>query len=144
MFKLTSYNTPSQRRNDLVDFYNMVDDFFTSSPFKSLRNESFRLDVETNDDGYLVHADLPGVDKKEIKINYQDQVLTIEVERDTEKETDNKAFIHRERQFCSMKRALHLPDVDAIKIKAKLDQGVLTVHAAKQEVIDNSKMIEVE
>ncbi len=144
MVKLTTYNTPRQRRNDLVDFYNMIDDFFISSPFRSTRNESFRLDVETNPDGYLVYADLPGVDKKEVRINYQDQVLTIEVERATEKEIDEKEFIHRERQLCSMKRSLHLPDVDVNKIKAKLDQGVLTVHAAKLDIVDSSKLIEVE
>ena len=143
MFKLTSYNTPSSRKNDLVDFYNMIDDFFTT-PLKSSRSNTFRLDVETKDDGYLVHADLPGIDKKDIKINYQDQVLTIEVEHREESDTEAKNYLHRERQFCSMKRALHLPDVDADKIKAKLDQGVLSVHAPKLEIVDHSKVIEVE
>ncbi len=145
MFKLTPFNASPRRRDEFTDFADIMDDFF-NTPFRSLRHDSFKIDVEEQEDKYLIHADLPGVKRDEIKVSYDDQTLNIEIERDEKKEDENKDknYLHRERRVSAMRRAIHLPDVDPSKLKAKLDDGVLHIHADKSEVRDQGYMVEVE
>lgn len=143
MFKLTPFSSSPRKRDEFVDFYNLVDDFF-SSPFRSIRGDSFKLDVKEEEKHYLIEADVPGIKREEIKISYNDDVLTIAIERDEEKEEKTENYLHRERQVCSMKRSLNLPGVDPQKVKAKLEEGVLKVIAEKSEVQEHSYVIEVE
>ena len=144
MFKLTPFANTPRKRDDMVDFYDLIDDFFSTSPMRRSRNESFKLDVREEDKRYLIEADLPGVKKEEVKVSYDDQVLTIVIERQEEKEESKDNYLHRERYACSMRRALNLPDVNPQKIKARLDNGVLSVEAEKSEVQDHSYVIDVE
>ena len=144
MFRLTPLSNSIRRRDDdFVDFYNMIDDFF-ATPLRTSRALNFKLDVKEEENAYMIEADLPGIKKEDIKISYEDQVLVISVERDEQKEDKTENYIHRERQVCSMKRALNLPNVDKTKIKARLEDGVLKVTANKMEVQDQSYVIEVE
>ncbi|MFP4287035.1 MAG: Hsp20 family protein [Candidatus Izemoplasmataceae bacterium] len=144
MFKLTPLSNSLRRRDDdFVDFYNMIDDFF-STPLRTLRTENFKLDVKEDEHEYQIFADLPGIKKEDLKISYDDQVLMISVERNEEKEEKEENYIHRERQVCSMKRALNLPNVDKGQIKARLEDGVLNITAKKTQVQDQSYVIEVE
>jgi HSP20 family protein len=146
MFKLTPFSTSPRKRDDYVDFYDAIDDFFGSSPFRSLRNDTFKLDVKEEDKSYVIDADLPGVDREDIKVNYDDQTLIISVEHKEEKEEkdDNDNYLHRERRLCAMKRAIHLPDVDPSKVKAKLNNGVLQIIAEKAEHVNEGYAIDVE
>ena len=146
MFKLTPFNTSNKGKDQMVDFYNVIDDFFHTSPFRSLRHDTFKLDVEEQDNKYVVVADLPGINKEDLKVSYDDQTLTIKVVKTEEKETNDeqKNYLHKERHQVSMKRSLYLPNLEAGKIKAKLENGVLTLHAEKVEVQDRSHVIEVE
>lgn len=146
MFKLTPFNTSSQKRDNFVDFYDVIDDFFNTSPFRSLRHDTFKIDVEEKDNMYEIVADLPGINKEDLNVSYDDQTLTIAVEKqdETEEKDEEKKYLHRERHQISMKRSLYLPNVDPSKIRAKLDQGVLTLHAEKTEVQDHGYVIEVE
>ena len=52
------------------DFYNVLDDFFSNDwPFRrSLANDTFKVDVQDNDNEYLIEAEMPGVDKKDINV----------------------------------------------------------------------------
>ncbi len=145
MFKLTPFNTTPRKRSDLMDFSDMIDDFF-ASPFRSLRHDTFKIDVEEKEDAYHVKADLPGVRRDDIKVSYDDQVLNIEVKRDESEEDEDKEknYIHRERRICSMRRAIHLPDIDPDKLKAKLEDGVLNIHAEKSQVQDRGYVVDVE
>lgn len=146
MFKLTPFSASPRKRDDYVDFYDAIDDFFGSSPFRSLRNDTFKLDVKEEDKSYVIEADLPGVDRENIKVNYDDQTLMISVEHKEEKEEkdDNDNYLHRERRACAMKRAIHLPDVDPSNVKAKLNNGVLHIIAQKAEHVNEGYAIDVE
>jgi len=145
MFKLTPFRTTPARRDDFMDFTDMLDDFF-NAPFRSLRHDTFKIDVEEKDNTYLIKADLPGVKKDELKVSYDDQTLAIEVHRDEKKEDEDKEknYLHRERRVSSMRRAIHLPDVDPQKVKAKLEDGVLNITAEKSEVQDEGYVVDVE
>ncbi len=146
MFKLTPFSASPRKRDDFVDFYDVLDDFFSTSPFRTMKHDTFKIDVRDEDKFYAIEADLPGVERDEVKVSYDDQTLSISVERKEEKEdkdTDGK-YLHRERRVCSMKRSIYLPEVDPAKIKARLEDGVLKVLAEKTEAQASGYVIDVE
>jgi HSP20 family protein len=141
----------NRRRADVLStgfdsFQNMLDDFFTDGwPFKrSLLGDTFKLDVQDNKTEYLIEAELPGTKKEEIQIALNDGRLTISVNKDETVEENDKNYIHRERRYTSMSRNIMLADADAASIKAKLDNGVLSVTVPKKTKPDNSVVIDIE
>jgi len=145
MFKLTPFNSSPRKRDGFVDFYDMFDDFFQSSPLRSLRHDTFKIDVEENTDSYKVVADLPGIERDDLKVSYDENTLTIAIEKTVENENkdEDKHYIHKERHSTSMKRSLYLPNLDPQAIDAKLENGVLTLEAKKQEVQNHTTLIDV-
>lgn len=141
----------NHRKPDLMnvgfdDFYNMLDDFFADSwPFRRMiPANTFKLDVQEDAKHYYVAAELPGVNRDEISIAINEGKLLISVARDENTEDENKNYVHRERRYCSMRRSVLLADADAAGIKAKLDNGVLSITVPKKEKLDNSVKIEID
>ena len=130
---------------DFRDFYNMVDDFFNDSwPSKRSLRDSFKIDVQENDEEYLIEAELPGVDKDEVSIDIDEGRMTISVKREENKDEENKNYLHKERRFSSMSRSLYLDDAKSEGIKAKLENGVLNIKVPKEGKPNNSVQIEIE
>jgi len=123
------------------DFYYLLDDFFTP---RSFERATFKMDVQEEDKQYVIEAELPGVKKEEVSLALEDGRLTISVNRDQTVENKQKNFLHRERRSSSMSRAVYLADADAEGIKAKLDNGVLTVSVQKQDKQITSRKIDIE
>jgi HSP20 family protein len=93
------------------------------------------IDVQETDKEYLMKADLPEVDKQDVKVGVKDGVLTVEGERKQEKEEKGKKFHRIERSYGRFVRRLALPtDVDDQKIAAEFKDGVLSVHIPKSPV----------
>ncbi|MFH1214931.1 MAG: Hsp20/alpha crystallin family protein [Pseudomonadota bacterium] len=107
-------------------FHEMMADFET--------NWSPRFDVNETNDAIEVVADLPGLDKKDIDISLEGEVLVIRGER-KEEHKENKKHVHRmERRYGSFYRAMRLPaEVKSEKIEASFKDGVLTVTLPKSE-----------
>jgi HSP20 family protein len=93
-------------------------------------------DLAETADAYVLRADLPGLRPEDVKIEFENRVLSISGERRAET-TDQGAGYHRvERAFGSFRRSLTLPaGVDADAITAAFDQGVLTVTVPKPEAV---------
>ena len=148
MASLIPFNKRSQlRRTDgFEDFYNMLDDFFTSplSTSRNLMNDSFKLDIQAKEDKYVVEADLPGVQKEEISLDIHDGQMRISIEREEKVDEENKNYIHKERRYCSMSRGVYLGDASPEDIKAKLDNGVLTITVPKAKKQEVKSRIEIE
>lgn len=91
-----------------------------------------RCDIRETDTALIVHADLPGVEKDQMKVDVHDNLLTISGERKHEK-VDESERVHRlERSFGSFSRTIPLPKgVDANVVTAKYDNGVLEVTVPK-------------
>ncbi|MGM0435794.1 MAG: Hsp20/alpha crystallin family protein [Bacillota bacterium] len=145
MWKLTPFSTsPRRTDNDLMDFNDLVDDFFR--PVRSLRHDTFKIDVEDKGDAYEITADMPGINRDDLKVSYDDSILTIDVKHEEEDEDkdEEKNYIHKERRVASMRRQINLPDIDPAKLKAKLEDGVLTIDAPKSEVQDQGYVVDVE
>jgi HSP20 family protein len=91
-----------------------------------------RVDVSESDEAYVVRADLPGLEEKDIQVALEEGVLSIEGKVESEQEEERKGWRHVERARGSFHRAIALPaEVDAEKVTASYKQGVLTVTLPK-------------
>ncbi len=92
------------------------------------------VDVIEQENQYVLRADLPGVDRKDIEIVYEDGTLTLKGQRSEKVVSDNDKFKRIERSYGSFQRAFHMPEnINADEIKAKSEHGVLEVTVPKQE-----------
>jgi HSP20 family protein len=86
------------------------------------------IDVVREDDHLVLRADLPGIKPEEVKIEVEDDILTVSGEHRASKEQKETSYVRRERRYGSFLRSMALPDgVDAKKIKAKTHDGVVEV-----------------
>jgi len=93
------------------------------------------VDIEEAEDKYVIKADLPGVDKKDIDVKLENGVLSIRGEKNVEKETGKDTRHHRRERFHgTFARSFTLPDaVKADAVDANYRDGVLTLHIPKKE-----------
>jgi HSP20 family protein len=93
------------------------------------------VDVEDRGDEYVVRADLPGFDRDDIEVRYDDSTLELAADRTTaETDREEGRFIRRERRASSMRRSVYLPKpVDPEATTATYDAGVLTVTLPRTE-----------
>ena len=86
------------------------------------------IDVVRENDHLVLRADLPGIKPEEVKIEVEDDILTVSGEHEERKEEKDKHYVRRERRYGSFSRSLTLPvGVDAKKIKAETHDGVVEV-----------------
>ncbi len=95
----------------------------------------FRTDIVDKGDKYVLQAELPGFDKKEIKIDIQDNYLTISAGHNEEKETKKDDFVRRERKFGSYSRGFDISDIEAEKIAASYNNGILELELPKMNPV---------
>jgi HSP20 family protein len=94
------------------------------------------VDIKENEESYVLHADIPGVDPKDIEIDMEDGVLSIRGERRIDEEQEGENYRRVERVRGSFYRRFNLPDtVDAERITARSNHGVLEVTIPKQEKV---------
>ena len=87
------------------------------------------VDVYENDEEILVVADLPGVTRDNLRIDFEDNRLTIEASR---AEKDERTWLFREQVDADYRRSFEVaPGIDVDNIKATLEGGVLSVHLPK-------------
>ena len=92
------------------------------------------VDVVETDDNYVLRADLPGVSESDVKIEVDENVLTVSGERKASHEENKKGYYRVERSYGHFSRSLTLPKgVDADSINASFDNGVLEVKIPKPE-----------
>ena len=92
------------------------------------------VDIRETEDAYEVMADLPGFDKKDVEITLENSVLTLRGERKWEGEQGEQAYRRIERAYGEFTRSFSLPtQVDAEKVDASFQDGVLTISIPKSE-----------
>lgn len=92
------------------------------------------VDISEDDREYLIKAEVPEVDKKDVKVTLQDGVLTIQGERRQEREEKGKRFHRVERSYGTFVRSFSLPeDATEETIKAEFKDGMLLVRVPKSE-----------
>jgi HSP20 family protein len=120
----------------------MLDDFFSDGGRRNLAKDTFKLDVEETEGAFTIQADLAGVKREEIGLEFEDGKLTISVRKEENTEKNKKNYIHRERHLSSMARSVYLRDARAEGIKARLEDGILSIVIEKEQKV--SKMIPID
>ena len=152
MFELTRRNNgyPTNYYDPFREMEKLERSFF-GAPFDGFFGgkdlAEFKTDITDEGDHYLLEADLPGFDKKDIHLDVNGDTLTIQAERHSKVEQkDNQDRIVRvERSYGSYSRRFDLSAVDADNIKAKYDNGVLTLNLPKKaSVLPASRQLEIE
>ena len=99
------------------------------------------VDIKEEDDAFVIVADIPGVDPKDIEVHMDNGALTIKGEKETEKRDEREGYKRVERTFGSFYRRFGLPDTaDPEKIGAKSHNGVLEVRIGKHERVQPRKI----
>ncbi|NLK43540.1 MAG: Hsp20/alpha crystallin family protein [Tissierellia bacterium] len=106
---------------------------FWLEELRPLSRGRMRVNIKEDGEKYLLEAELPGLNKEEIILKADDDVLTIAVKRDERIEKKDENYIMRERRYGSMSRSFYFNDVDLEKIKAKFENGILYVTLPKLE-----------
>lgn len=122
-------DTVFRRMNELFDGFNDGGLQFEIGDFTP------RVDICDEAEGVSFHAELPGLEKKDVKITVtDDRILTIRGEKKREEKQQNKNYTRIERNYGSFSRSFTLPsDLKLDSVKASFDKGVLTVWVAKKE-----------
>ena len=152
MFELKPYTrrNAAATRNPFRDFDDFERAFFGLEPYRYFTDTGigeFRTDLKDTGDAYLLEADLPGFDKKDINIEMNGDVLTISAERHSEHEEEDKKknYIRCERSYGSYQREFDISGVEADGITAKYENGVLTLNMPKkQNTVPEAKRLEIE
>lgn len=92
------------------------------------------VDIHESEEGFTVTADLPGVNKEDIKIDLKDNTLTISGEKRFEEKTPKENYIRVERSYGNFVRSFSMPNnIDSGKIKATFKDGTLELSIPKKE-----------
>ena len=90
------------------------------------------MDLVEHEKAFMLTAELPGLDEKDVEVKIANGVLTVKGEKSEDKEEKTRGFHMRERRFGAFERALRIPDmVEMDKIEATFKKGVLTVKMPK-------------
>ena len=143
MFELIPFDRHS-RNVAPFDPFRMLDEmdrhFFTATPAVT----AFRTDVIDSGDAYTLESELPGFKKEDIKIDIENDCLTISAERkdDTKEEKDN--YVKRERYYGSFSRSFDVSGINVDGIEAAYNDGILTVKLPKKAAeIPASRRLEI-
>ena len=101
------------------------------------------IDVKENEKNFVIHAELPGLNKDDFKLTVEDNSLTLEGEKKVEKEEKSENAYRSDRSYGAFKRVFRLTDsVDSKKIAADYTNGILSITVPKTEKA-KPKQIEV-
>lgn len=135
------------RRNWLPEIF---DDFFGRG-FETAFEDNFRstipaVNIVEGNDNFTIEFAAPGMNKKDFKIDLHNNVLTVSSDKQVEDKEDKENYMRREFRYSSFSRSFTLPEsVDSEKIKAKHENGILSVVIPKKEeaVEKGPKQIEI-
>lgn len=137
MFELTPYSP----RRSVMDPFNFFSDFFgtNNAPME------LRTDISDKGDSFVLEADLPGFKKDDIKIDLENDRLTIKAERRSEHEDNRNGYVRRERHFGSFERSFDVSGIDTANIRANYNDGVLTLTLPKRpELVPDNRSIAID
>lgn len=127
---------PRKRRSDRMNFPSLfegtqLDDLFDFS----FSNTFPKVDVKDKNSHFEVKADLPGFEKDQVVVEYEDGYLTIKGEQEHTEETkdEQEHFVRKERSYGSFQRSFYVGEIDENDIKGKFNNGLLTLEVPKAE-----------
>ena len=122
------------------------DPFRSMEETMSMTSNPFKSDIIDEGDAYVINTEFPGFKKEDIKLNVENDRLTISAERKSETtEGDKSKFVKCERFYGSYSRSFDVSDFMVDQIQASYTDGVLSLRLPKKaEVLPASRVIEIE
>ena len=126
------------------DLFNRpLSSFSSFSPF-AFSGDDFKVDIKDTEKNYQLTADLPGVKKEDLKVDFEDNVLTISAKHHSSVEKqDEQGYMLKERTEGSYSRSFSFENVDSEHIDAAFAEGVLTITLPKKEPASKVKSIAI-
>ena len=125
------------------DFEHVFAPTFTARPLH-LFESTTACDLVDEGDKFVVTADMPGMKKEEINLNVGDDYVDISAEHKESEEEKKKKYIRKEHHEVSIHRRLSLPErVKSGDVKAKLNNGLLTVEIPKEKPMPQPKSTKI-
>ena len=124
-------------RNDIYSLVNEFNNMFYDGGYKG-----FPLDVIEEDNGFKVIAEIPGVKKEDIQIEFEDGVLAISATM--HKFDKNTKYLIHERRNQKLRRTINFGDINEDSIKASYDNGLLVVDLLVKKEEKTKKTIEIQ
>lgn len=126
---MTKYN---RYDNPVDNFFGDAFDNLFRPLFYDEKFDSMKTDIKDNENDYELEVELPGYDKKDISIDYENEYVTIRAEKAVEDESKSKANYIRKERSVSCQRSFYVGEVDENEIKASYNNGILSVSIPKQ------------
>lgn len=119
---------------------------FFDDMFDEIKEESkMKCDIYEKDNVYNVEVDIPGIDKENIKLEFNRGTLTITAESKKEEIDNSKKYLHRERKiYGKVQRSFYLGDIDEENIKASFNNGILKIEVPKKLEEDTKRYIDID
>ena len=140
-------NKIQQRNSDTYSMtpFNFFEDF-SRNLFNDFKSNLIKTDIHETDNEYLVEAELPGIPKEDIQVTYENGVLTISGQQQTDTVDEDKKgkLIRSERSLTSVRRQYVLENVKEDEIKASYSDGILKVTLPKDSNKEIKKSIPIE
>ena len=137
---------PIQKEIDDLEntFFKLVRDYEPLVYGRVEKQPSMTVDVINKDSEYIYNFTIPGVDKDNIKVTIDDNILTVKGERKFEKDLKKDDYEVVESFYGVFERSLSLPeDADVDNIEAKYENGVLKLTIPKNQEKKSAKQIEI-
>lgn len=127
---------------DFEDVFEGLNENSVSTNYDAPKNFSIPAsDIREKDGTYFLAVDLPGVKKEQIDIEVDGKQITVKAERKHESQRGNEHFYRSERHHGYFKRVFRLPEeIDAKKIEAQYENGVLELAVPKSEITKAHKI----
>jgi len=145
MFELTPFVRNHRNALNVYDPFRDLDEFERS--FFGERVHSFNTDIIDNGDSVNIETDLPGFKKEDIDIEIAGDTMTVKAERHSDFEDKDKKnnYLRIERSYGSYTRTFDIAGIEAGAVKAKYDNGVLTITLPKKAANEpDARKLEIE
>ncbi|MBS7325904.1 MAG: Hsp20/alpha crystallin family protein [Thiopseudomonas sp.] len=107
--------------------------------------QSIRLDVQEDEQGYHVQAELPGVKKEDIHVDIDGAIITIKaLIRQHDSRTEGARSLRSERYYGSVARRFELPtEIDLERAEARYEEGLLHLLLPRRTAVANSRKLNI-
>lgn len=114
---------------------------YSRMPVGAANQIAFPVDIKETPDSVLIKAELPGMKKEDIKINFNENILTIQAERSKEEKEEGANYVRTERSYGSFSRSFTVDmPVKQAEARASYQEGVLEITLPKEKVVPREEI----
>ena len=139
MFGLIPFRMSRGISNTNSSLNDIFDTFFNDDLTNAFSMEnSIKADVRETNEAYLVEAELPGVNKEDVRLDYDNDYLTISALRNETFEDRRDNYLRQERCYGQISRSFYFNNVEKSQIQARFQNGVLDIILPKKQIGRNN------